>query len=617
MNTLEKHDALYAAGTPEISDAEYDKLRRESPTVHIHDDRVPELVSKPHSTPMLSIENAFSIPELNRFLASVEGEVGPVEWVMEYKIDGVAAAIRYGDELLALTRGNGVEGDDITHNIKTIAGLPHTATGEFEVRGEVYIMDSDLADMNVDRVAAGEDPHKNTRNLAAGTVRLLDPAIAAERNLRFFAHSVGDFGNLDVSTHTEFLTVMASYGIPCVPCEVMTADQVIERMSAMTEMPDLPYAVDGIVFKVNDFEQREKLGLRSKSPRWVIAYKFERYEATTTVAEITCQVGKTGAITPVAHLEPVEIAETLVSRASLHNADEIARLDVRVGDTVVVEKAGKIIPKVVRVEKHLTRGPEPYVFPSTCPICDGVVVKDGAYTRCDNDQCEAKAKQRMLYWGSRTGMDIDGLGEEVVDMLFENGVTEIWDLYKLTSADLNLTWKGRSFGKNADKLLAGLEESKGRGLARVLASLSIRNVGQTVSKKVCEKYKSIPELIEVGSITHMDGIGATISNSLFGWLNSEYGRLMVSKLGEAGLTLTEEIVISASGKFNGQKYVITGTLSRPRSEIKQFIESNGGKVSGSISKNTDFLVAGDKAGSKLAKAESLGVSVLSEEQLYA
>jgi DNA ligase (NAD+) len=328
--------------------------------------------------------------------------------------------------LTALTRGNGAVGDDITHNMRTVRDLPLSLVASdppkvLEVRGEVYMTNADLADLNLRQVNAGEEPYKNTRNVTAGTIRLLDPSLAAQRNLRFFCHGVGEVDGLTATNHVDFLAEVGRMGIPPTP-DVRFFPSAAEAMDAVAEleeeMPDLPFEVDGIVFKVNDFAQRQKLGIRSKSPRWLIAYKFERYEAVTTLETITVQVGKTGTITPVANLTPVDIADTTVSRASLHNADEIERLDVREGDTVVVEKAGKIIPKVVRVEKHHRKGDPPkWSFPTTCPQCDTDLVRDegGVYIRCPNPSCPAQLRQRLIYFGSRTGMDIDGLGEEVVD----------------------------------------------------------------------------------------------------------------------------------------------------------------------------------------------------------
>ncbi|MFG0254452.1 MAG: NAD-dependent DNA ligase LigA, partial [Rhodopirellula sp. JB053] len=400
---IRHHDRLYYQdAAPEITDLQYDQLMAElidlekkhpefaaddSPTQRVGGDVVEHLVQVPHQVPMLSIDNTYSRDELKaamlRIEKSLEGTLQDgetVAWVMEYKIDGVAGSIRYenGKLALALTRGNGVVGDDITHNVRTIRDLPLTLQCDnppsvVELRGEIYMTESDLADLNVRQTEAGGEPFKNTRNVTAGTIRLLDPKIAAERKLRFFCHGNGQIDGLDVHDHMGFLKWVQSVGVPCTPnaTPLRSIDEALDTVAKLeVEMPDLPFEVDGIVFKVDSFSQRDELGIRSKSPRWVIAYKFERYEATTRLEAIEVQVGKAGTITPVAYLTPVDIAGTTVSRASLHNVDEIERLDARVGDIVVVEKAGKIIPKVVRVEKHArTKDLPQYEFPTNCPEC--------------------------------------------------------------------------------------------------------------------------------------------------------------------------------------------------------------------------------------------------------
>ncbi|WP_182870490.1 NAD-dependent DNA ligase LigA [Stieleria mannarensis] len=659
---IRAHDhAYYVLATPSISDLQYDRLLEElrtletehpelrssdSPTQRIGDQPVEHLVQVPHRVPMLSIDNTYSREELKAYFDRTEklldGE--SIEWVMEYKIDGVAASVRYEDGLmkLALTRGNGTVGDDITHNIRTVRDLPLRTTGDktpsvLEVRGEVYMTNTDLADLNERQVAAGAEPFKNTRNVTAGTIRLLDPAIAAERNLRFFCHGVGEVDGLAAKNHMQFLDEIASYGIPMTPDVRVFPNSaaVLEAVEALEQgMPDLEFEVDGIVFKVNDFAQREKLGMRSKSPRWLIAYKFERYEAVTRLNDISVQVGKTGAVTPVAHLEPVDIADTTVSRASLHNADEIERLDVRVGDVVVVEKAGKIIPKVVRVEKHLRTGALPaYQFPQTCPECETKLVRDdgGVYIRCPNPQCPAQLKQRLIYFGSRPGMDIDGLGEEVVDLLLGHGLVKSYaDLYRLTVDQVAaLDWLKPRKGKdgkqiivkvgerNAKNLIAGIDDSRDRGLARVLSSISIRHVGPRVASLITAKYHTL-DLLREASVEDLAGlheIGDRIAESLHEFLHSDYGQKTLDELRSQGVTLEdpEPVEVEGGRLLEGKTVVVTGTLKHyKRDEIKKLIAKLGGRASGSVSKNTDFLVAGEKAGSKLTKANELGVKVLSE-----
>ncbi len=669
---IRHHDRLYyQAATPEISDLQYDtlmvelvRLEREhpelaapdSPTQRVGGDTVEHLVSVEHRVPMLSIDNTYSRTELQAAMQRIEKSLAPsladgetVAWVMEYKIDGVAGSIRYEDGhlVLALTRGNGIVGDDITHNVRTIRDLPlrldtDNPPAVVELRGEIYMTDADLADLNVRQIEAGAEPYKNTRNVTAGTIRLLDPKIAATRNLRFFCHGSGELVGVEADNHMAFLDWVHRMGVPSTP-NVMRLESVQAALDAVAklevEMPDLPFEVDGIVFKIDSFAQRERLGVRSKSPRWVIAYKFERYEATTRLQAIEVQVGKTGTITPVAYLTPVDIAGTTVSRASLHNADEIERLDVRVGDLVVVEKAGKIIPKVVRVEKHVRTGKLPeYEFPTQCPECDGPLTRDegGVYIRCTNPQCPAQLRQRLIYFGSRAGMDIDGLGEEVVDLLLQKKwVTAFADLYRLDADALaDLTWprqrKGKGdemidvqFGrKNAENLVAGIDASRTRGLARVLSSISIRHVGPRVAKLITDKYwsRSLLQAATAEEIASIHEIGERIAESLVGFLHGDHGPRVLADLESVGVVLSEpEPPQRADDQGDlplaGKIIVATGTLANyTRDQIKSRIEELGGRAASSVSKNTDFLIAGEKAGSKRNKAESLGVEVISEDE---
>ena len=662
---IRHHDRrYYVDADPEISDLEYDRLLAElkeqerqhpelrsddSPTVRLGDAPVPHLEQVSHRVPMLSIDNTYSREELRAYFRRAEKALSSetVEWVMEYKIDGVAGSVRYeqGRLTLGVTRGNGRVGDDITHNVRTIRDLPlrlpcDSPPEVLELRGEIYMTDADLADLNVRQTGQGLPPFKNTRNVTAGTIRLLDSSIAAQRRLRFFCHGVGESSGLRAESHLEFLEEVGRLGIPPTPNvrlfrgadEAMRGVELLER-----EMPELPFEVDGIVFKVNRFDQREKLGFTSKSPRWLIAYKFERYEAITRVASIEVQVGKTGTVTPVAHLEPVSIAGTTVSRASLHNADEIKRLDIRVGDEVVVEKAGKIIPKVVRVEKHRRDRELPeFEFPSRCPVCDAGLTRDegGVYIRCPNPACPAKLRQRLIYFGSRSGMDIDGLGEEMVDLLIHEGlVTRYADLYRLTVDQVaELTWRNRRPGKggqtvevqvgrkNAETLVRGIRESRSRGLARLLASLSIRHVGPTVARLITREYPDLDSLraASVEDLTGIHEIGKAIAESLAEFLASDEGRSTLDELREVGVRVDEPRDPSRESEdrpLRGKTVVATGSLEHyTRDGIRDRIVAAGGRPSSSVSKQTDFVVAGDKAGSKLDKARKLGIEVIDEAE---
>ncbi len=652
---IRHHDQLYYVdAAPEISDLEYDRLLKrlqqleaqhpelvtpDSPTQRLGDAPVAHLRQVAHRVPMLSIDNTYSRDELAAYFQRTEKLLGsePIQWVMEYKIDGVAASVVYeqGTLSLAVTRGNGEVGDDITHNIRTIRDLPLTLVGDqvpatLEVRGEVYMTDADLADLNVRQVKAGLEPFKNTRNVTAGTIRLLDPSLAAKRKLRFFAHGVGQTEGLTATTHIDFLSEIKRFGIPATP-NVRLLNGSEEALAAIAElevaMPDLPFEIDGIVFKVNRLDQRVELGIRSKSPRWVVAYKFERYEAVTQLERIGVQVGKTGAITPVAYLQPVNIADTTVSRASLHNADEIKRLDVREGDMVVVEKAGKIIPKVIRVEKHLRTEELPeYQFPDVCPVCHEPLTRDegGVYIRCTNPTCPAQLRQRLVYYASRTGMDIDGLGDKIVDQLVQhNLVASVADLYRLT-ADQLIERLQLVKERKANKLIEGIEQSKSRGLARVLTSIAIRHVGPRVAKLLTQRYPTIEALqaASVAELAAIHDVGDVIAQSVHQFLHSEAGQRLIEDLRAVGVELSEPQSAAhhaaADAVFAGKVLVVTGTLARyTRTEIKELIERLGGRASESVSKKTDLVVAGENAGSKLAKAQQLGIPVLSEDEFAA
>ncbi|MEL7264976.1 MAG: NAD-dependent DNA ligase LigA [Planctomycetota bacterium] len=689
---IQQHDhKYYVAATPTISDLQYDRLLEklrelesqhphlrtaDSPTLRVGDAPVPHLEQVEHRVPMLSIDNTYSREDLAAYFerthrniadfanaADSDAEESPSKnakesskdsasdssatgsenavpepaWVMEYKIDGVAASILYENGILttALTRGNGSVGDDITHNVKTIRNVPLRLIGDdvppvLEVRGEVYMTNSDLADLNLQQVAAGEDPYKNTRNVTAGTIRLLDSRIAAQRNLRFFCHGIGYTEGLELQnpTYIEFLAAIQRWGLTPTP-DVQRFANAAQTLSGVAkleeEMPALDFEVDGIVFKLDDLQLRKQLGVRSKSPRWLIAYKFERYEATTRLESIDVQVGKSGAITPVAYLTPIDIADTTVSRASLHNADEIQRLDVRVGDVVVVEKAGKIIPKVVRVEKHLRDGdPQQFQFPTQCPECESPLQRDegGVYIRCNHAACPAKLRGKLIFFAGRSGMDIDGLGEKIVDQLIDKSMVQGFaDLYQLTSQQF-VEHVDLVKERKANKLVAAIAETKTRGLARVLTAIAIRHVGARVAKILAGAFGDIDKLrsASLDDLSAVDEVGPVIATSVHQFLNSDDGWQQIQDLRQQGVDMTSPLTAEThatqdSGPLAGKSIVVTGTLQHyTRDSIKAKIEECGGRASSSISKSTDYLVAGTKAGSKLTKAQKLGVQVLTEEE---
>ncbi|MFP6648892.1 MAG: NAD-dependent DNA ligase LigA [Pirellulaceae bacterium] len=647
-NQIRQHDRrYYLEAKAVISDLEYDALlvqlrqlesdhpelvTSDSPTQRIGDQPVDHLQSVDHRLPMLSIDNTYNIEELEKYASRVGNLVDDEEipWVVELKVDGVAASVIYENGLLVrgVTRGNGVTGDDITHNIRTIGDVPlrldtDSPPALLEVRGEVYMTNTDLAQLNERQKQKEEAPYKNTRNATAGCIRLLDPRICAERGLRMFCHGTGYCEGIRSDSHMDFLDELLDYGLPATPHvkRFTTFQHAVKHCQELVEkIEELDFEVDGLVIKADRFDDRERLGKTTKSPRWVVAYKWERYEAVTRLNEIQVQVGKTGAITPVALLEPVELAGTTVSRASLHNADEILRKDVRVGDVVVVEKAGKIIPRIVRVEKHERQGKLPeFHFPTDCPACDTRLVRDegGVYIRCPNFSCPAQLKERILFFASRNAMDIEGLGDKLVEQLVTvNMVSDYADLYCLEKEQL--VELERMGDRSAEGLLEGIEQSKSRGLPRLLNALAIRHVGARVAVIMAEEYPTIEKLQQatVEELSETPEIGPIIAESVHCYLHSEQGQRTITDLLSVGIDMTTpQGDRVTSDLFAGKTFVVTGTLVEfTRNDIHQLIEQHGGKTSASVSARTSYLVAGANAGSKLARAEQLEVTVLSESE---
>jgi DNA ligase (NAD+) len=649
---IRHHDRkYYVEAEPEINDREYDRLLDElkqleaanpelispdSPSQRVGDQPVSHLQQVTHRVPMLSIDNTYSLDKLQSYGNRIEKLLPDetLQWVVELKIDGVAASVRYEDGLLVqgVTRGNGQVGDDITHNVRTIVDLPLRLVGEdvppvLEVRGEVYMTNSELVRLNERRQKADEAPYANTRNVTAGSIRLLDPALCAERRLRIYVHGVGDVQGLKATTHAEFLDEVRGYGLPPTPQVALfdSMDAAIEHCEALIErLHELDFEIDGLVLKVNDFAQRERLGYTSKSPRWMIAYKFEKYEATTRLNKIHVQVGKTGAVTPVAELEPVELAGTIVSRASLHNRDEIQRKDVRQGDVVVVEKAGKIIPHIVRVEKHRRPDPPPeeFEFPTHCPECGTKLIQDegGVYIRCPNLDCDAQVRERIRYFASRNAMDIEGLGDKLVDQLVRDKlVREYADLYRLAEKDLiELERMGK---KSSQNLVENIRQSKQQGLERLLNALSIRHVGRRVAIVLASHFSDIDALqkASVEQLSEINEIGPIIAQSVYDYLHDPFGTQAIESLREVGVNMQsqqpapEETADDAA--LRDMTLVVTGTLKRhTRDEMQELILRHGGRAASSVSKKTDYVVAGEKAGSKLDKAKKLDVKILTEEE---
>ena len=647
---IRHHDRLYyVEAAPEISDLAYDQLLEQlrqleqahpdlvtsdSPTQRVGGEPVSDLQPVRHRLPMLSIDNTYSTTDLKAWGKRTEkllrdaGDARPIEWVLELKIDGVAVALTYeaGQLSLAATRGNGTVGDDITHNARTIPAIPLSLDLAdppplIEVRGEIFMTNSALVTLNEAQTARGLPPFANTRNVTAGSIRLLDPRECGSRPLRFFCHGVGDTGDLPVSSQTDLYTWATAAGLPVAPRtrRFESVDGLIDAGTELIEqLHELDFEVDGFVVKVDRFDQQRQLGTTAKSPRWAIAWKFEKFEATTQLAGIRVQVGRGGTVTPVADLEPVELAGSIVRRASLHNADEVARKDIRVGDVLVVEKAGKVIPHVVRVEKHLrTKRLQAWQPPTECPECATPLVRDeeGVYIRCPNVHCPARQRERLKFFASRNAMDIEGLGDKLVEQFVATGlVNDYADLYRLT-VDQLITLE-RMGKKSAENLVTQIAASRDRGLVRLLNALGIRHVGPRVAMLLARRFPSIDALRQapVEELAAVHEIGDVIAASVHDWLASDYGRGVIDRLAAVGVTMEVPAEERASdGPLTGKTLVVTGTLAGyTRQEAEAAIQQAGGRAASSVSKKTDYLVAGEEAGSKLAKAEKLGVTVLDE-----
>jgi len=653
-NIIEHHNRkYYVEHNPEISDFEYDRLMKEldelekknpemitpeSPTQRIGEKPVSGFRQLRHSVPMLSIANTYNEEEVREFDTRIRrllGEMVP-RYIVEQKIDGVSASLRYEDGRfrLGLSRGNGTHGDNITHNLRTVRDIPLKLSSPgiaipevLEIRGEVYMANTELSRLNKLQSDRGERNFANCRNAAAGSLKLLNPGLCAQRILRFFAYGEGELQGLDVSSHEEFLDLVQKLGLPIVP----HSEALIGINAALDYCRDMlaqrghfDYETDGIVIKINDFSQRDTLGSTSKSPRWVIAYKVELYQESTRIQGISVQVGKTGTLTPVAQLDTVKIAGTKVSRASLHNADEIIRKDIRIGDSVVVEKAGKVIPHIVRVELEKRLGSEElFHFPTSCPVCSGDVARDegGVYIRCINPSCPAQLKERLRFFSTRQAMDIEGLGPALIDQLVDlDMVKTLPDLYNLTVEELSgLERMGR---KSAENIIRAIAESKDRELAKLLTALGIRHVGEHTARLLAETFNNIRTLMDTPEeiLAQIEGIGPVVAGSTYAFMHSNTGKQIITELEGKGLLMA----LDASGQspadrseIAGKTFVLTGSLQRySRNETEELIRKLGGKVTSSVSRNTDYIVAGSSPGSKLAKANGLDIKILNEREFY-
>jgi len=637
----------YVLDAPEISDAEFDKLYQrlaalekaypdlitpDSPTQRVGGVPADGFVRVAHSVPMLSLANAFSAEDLLAFDTRVRSGLNDeqVEYVVELKIDGLAINLVYeaGRLLRAATRGDGTEGEDVTTNVRTIRAVPLIVNGHvppvMEVRGEAYMPRPAFDRLNEERLQAGEPLLANPRNAAAGSLRQLDSRVTAQRTLDIFVYGMGAREELDVATHQQTLEFLKELGFKVNPHYQVfkTISEVIAHCESWAEKRvDLPYDIDGLVIKVNSLAGQRQLGSTAKDPRWAIAFKFPAEQATTVVEDIVVRVGRTGVLTPTAVLRPVRLAGSTVSRATLHNEDYIREKDIRIGDTVIIHKAGEIIPEVISVVTSRRTGAEKsFVMPATCPECASLVLRipgESAH-KCINSACPALLREGLIHFVSRDAMNIDGLGQAVVTSLVESGlVADAADLYTLTTEEL---LKLERMGpKSAQNLVEAIHASKQAGLARLLFGLGIRFVGAKAAATLARHFGDMDLLRQATSdeLTALDEIGPRIAESVVEYFSrSETGRLL-GKLAAAGLKMTEEKrQTTANLSLAGKTFVLTGTLpTLTRSDAAALIESYGGKVASSVSKKTDYVVAGEEAGSKLDKANQLGITVLNEAEL--
>jgi len=651
---LHHHNFLYyVEAMPVITDRDFDKLLKElqaieiaqpelltadSPTQRVGGQPIEGFKQVTHRLPMLSIENSYDAADLTKFDADVRkaaGKDAAIEYAVELKIDGVSLSLSYEAGKLAVgaTRGRGDLGDDITHNVKTIPTVPMALKSAsppalFEVRGEVYMMRAELVRLNAALAAEGEEPYKNTRNLTAGSLKQLDPRECAKRKLSFCAYGVGAIDGVTVTSQSQLFDTLRGFGFVVNPfTKVCTGlDEVLAFVIEWNEKrKTLPYDTDGLVVKVNDFAIRQRMGATSKVPRWARAYKFEAEQGISKLGAVEFSVGKFGELTPVAQFDPpVELAGTTVGRASMHNASWVEKFDVRLGDTVVVEKAGEIIPQVVSVVLEARTGREvPLVWPTVCPACGAAVEKQETaisygWFCSDTGRCPAQLTRRVIGFARRERMDIEGLGEEVAKQLVDAGLVKtLPDLYRLTREQL-LGLEGFAATK-AKNLLAGIEASKTRGLAKLLPALSIHSLGGSMADIFVEDFPTLDAVLAATKeqMASVKGFGPKRADSIFEFFHCEAGEKLVADLRELGLKLTHDKKAKPAGGLvlAGKTVVVTGTLQKyGRLEIETRVKDLGGKTSGSVSKKTDYLLAGDDAGSKLAKARELGVRVLTEDE---
>lgn len=638
----------YVLDSPVISDEEYDMMLRrlkeleekwgyilpDSPTQRVGAAPSEKFEKAEHREPMLSLDNAFSIEELRDFDARVKRLLGSseeVEYTVEPKYDGLAVELSYKDGLLykASTRGDGYVGEDITQNIKTIKAIPLRIEGvdkipeEIDIRGEVYLNIDEFERINKERIEKGEPVFANPRNAASGSVRQLDPSITASRRLYMSCYGIGYVKGIEFQSQIEFIEWLKKARFP-VPAYVKLAKGIEEVIEAIKEIEKLrqgyPFETDGAVVKVNSFELQRKLGTKTREPRWAIAYKYPAHQGITKLKDILASVGRTGVITPVAVLEPVKIGGVTVSRSTLHNWDEVERKDIRVGDYVIVERAGEVIPHIIGVVKDRRTGEEKEVkIPEHCPVCGSKTVREPGEVavKCINFNCPAQVEERIKHFASRRAMNIEGLGDKTVELLHNKGIIKHFvDLYKLRQEDI----KGLpGFAElSSKKLIEAIAKSKKTTLSRLLYALGISQVGEYASKLLAQHFRKLEDLyhIKAEKLVQIPQIGEKTAKTIEQFFNNEENLKAIEELKRMGLKVEnpEFEEEKKPSPLKGLTFVITGTLPKPREEVKEIIEKAGGKVSSSVSKNTDYLLVGEDPGSKLAKAQALGVKTLSYEE---
>jgi DNA ligase (NAD+) len=629
----------YVENNPEISDYEYDQLLKklekleskypdlitsDSPTQRVGGEPLEEFETVEHKVPMLSLANTYTFDELKEFDERVKKNVGEVEYIVDPKIDGAGVALLYedGSFVRGATRGDGVKGDDITSNLKTINSIPLKLQGDtlknIEVRGEVYMSLKGFKKYNKEQEKKGETVFANPRNAAAGSLRQLDPRIVADRPLDIFIYYIS-YSDKKFETLENAIKAMKKAGLKINPFvkKVKDIDEVIKYCKELEKKREkLDYEIDGAVVKVNSFAKQEELGETSKNPRWAISYKFAAKQATTKLNDIEVQVGRTGTLTPVAILEPVEVGGVTVSRATLHNFDELKRKDIRIGDKVLVERSGDVIPQVVKSIKQKRTGSEKRKnIPKKCPVCGTEVLKsdDEVAVRCPNKQCPARLKWRIKYFTSRDAMDIDHLGEQTIDKLLDEGMIDnIADLYSLTKEDI-LKLEGFK-DKSAENLLNSIDKSKQQDLSRLIFGLGIRHVGKYAAQLLASKYYSIDELAKASEeeLKEIDGLGDKSADSIATFFATEENQKLINKLKDIGVKTIQE---KKEGQdLQGKKFVFTGGLSISRPEASDLVKEKGGIVASSVSKNIDYVVVGENPGSKYDKAKKMNLNTINEKE---